>query len=306
MAQNIAPPGIAMLSAKYRYNENTDSDASLLVFTDLDGTLLDEETYDYHVALSVLERLKQLGVPVIFTSSKTFAELLVLSRSLNMHQPIIAENGGEICIPIGYFPDDCFPNAVSKEHISGYSIRFLSHRYQQIIRNLHQIRSIYKFKFAGFFDWTINEIAELTGLSPQSAHLAKLRMCSEPILWQDTAEAYKRFEQSICEHGYKLVQGNRFVHVLGASGKENAMQKLISQYRFSGIKNIKTIALGDSPNDRPMLLAADYPVVIKNKNGKHMQLCDSGTEDRNVIYTEFAGPLGWAAAVGSLLDTLQK
>lgn len=51
-----------------------------LVFTDLDGTLLDHETYSFEAARTTLERLEKLSVPVVFNSSKTAAELLPLRR----------------------------------------------------------------------------------------------------------------------------------------------------------------------------------------------------------------------------------
>ena len=43
----------------------------LLVFTDLDGTLLDHHSYSHAAALPGLERLRGLEVPVIPVTSKT-------------------------------------------------------------------------------------------------------------------------------------------------------------------------------------------------------------------------------------------
>ncbi|WP_340638223.1 hypothetical protein [Salinicola tamaricis] len=54
----------------------------LLVFTDLDGSLLDHHSYDWQPAAPWLERLAAAGVPVIPTTSKTRAELLALRREL--------------------------------------------------------------------------------------------------------------------------------------------------------------------------------------------------------------------------------
>ena len=50
-------------------------DIPLLVFTDLDGTLLDHDSYSFEPARPALARLRSAGVPVIPTTSKTLAEV---------------------------------------------------------------------------------------------------------------------------------------------------------------------------------------------------------------------------------------
>lgn len=45
-----------------------------VVFTDLDGTLLDSETYSCEKSLAMINRLKESGTPLIFCSAKTRVE----------------------------------------------------------------------------------------------------------------------------------------------------------------------------------------------------------------------------------------
>ncbi|MEW8587337.1 MAG: HAD-IIB family hydrolase, partial [Candidatus Thiodiazotropha sp.] len=71
----------------------------LLIFTDLDGTLLDHHSYDHRDALPALERLRDLQVPVILVSSKTLDELTVVMKQLRLEGPIIGENGAVIIYP---------------------------------------------------------------------------------------------------------------------------------------------------------------------------------------------------------------
>ena len=56
----------------------------LLIFTDLDGTLLDIHTYDWQPAAAWLERLQDKQVPVILCSSKTAAEMLDIQQELGL------------------------------------------------------------------------------------------------------------------------------------------------------------------------------------------------------------------------------
>jgi len=70
-----------------------------LIFTDLDGTLLDHDTYGWEEALPALDLCRRLGVPVILVSSKTRAEMDVLQNRLGLSAPFISENGGGIFFP---------------------------------------------------------------------------------------------------------------------------------------------------------------------------------------------------------------
>ncbi|MEO0354349.1 MAG: HAD hydrolase family protein, partial [Cyanobacteria bacterium P01_A01_bin.3] len=73
----------------------------LLVFTDLDATLVDHQTYSYEAALPAIARLKQLDYPIIFNSSKTIAEQQHLRAELDIQTPFIVENGAAVVIPPG-------------------------------------------------------------------------------------------------------------------------------------------------------------------------------------------------------------
>jgi len=75
----------------------------LVLFTDLDGTLLDADTYRYDAARPALERLREHAIPLIICTSKTRAEVEPLRRKLENQDPFIVENGGALYIPDGYF-----------------------------------------------------------------------------------------------------------------------------------------------------------------------------------------------------------
>ena len=79
-------------------------DSSLLVVTDLDGSLLDHHDYNWDAASEWLARLKQHQIPLVICSSKTAAEIVPLQKKLGISgAPFIAENGA--CVsPGGDYP----------------------------------------------------------------------------------------------------------------------------------------------------------------------------------------------------------
>ena len=66
-----------------------------LVFTDLDGTLLDHHTYRFDEAAEMLEYLKARDIPLIIVTSKTRPEVLKLQQKLGIRAPFIVERAAK-------------------------------------------------------------------------------------------------------------------------------------------------------------------------------------------------------------------
>jgi len=75
----------------------------LVIYTDLDGSLLDHDSYSHAAADALLAELEVHGVPVIIASSKTRSEQIALRNELSNHHPFIVENGAAVFIPVHYF-----------------------------------------------------------------------------------------------------------------------------------------------------------------------------------------------------------
>ncbi len=250
-----------------------------LVFTDLDGTLLDHHSYDHTPALPALRRLREEGVPVIPVSSKTLAELKEIRRRLHLKGPAVAENGAVIAYP-GEEPQIAPP---------GY----------HLIRDfLIDRRANPHYDTLGFGDMSLEEVMEQTGLPREDAKRAMKRLASEPFLWRGDAESLFAFRQEVAEANMRLLQGGRFMHLLGNTDKGTAVRLVIKHLHSRGKVITRTIALGDSDNDRDMLLAVDNPVIIQKPDGSHITLA----ERPDAILTDQPGPAGWNQAIIQLLD----
>ena len=65
-----------------------------LIFTDLDGTLLDHENYSYGNNNKLIASIINNHNDVIFNTSKTFSESINLLKKLNLtNMPFSTENG---------------------------------------------------------------------------------------------------------------------------------------------------------------------------------------------------------------------
>ena len=258
----------------------------LVVFTDLDGTLLDHYSYRWDRANEALEGLHVCGCPVILNSSKTKSEIEALRTAMGNEHPFIVENGSAVIIPENYFPS-----------ISDTIKRFGPSR-SDIISFLNTLRHDFHYQFTGFNDLSDSQLAELTGLNVESAHKAKQREASEPLVWNDTDERFKTFVSSLEGAGYSVIAGGRFLHVMGVVSKADSIQWLMGAYadKFPD-EELLSVGLGDSDNDVPMLETVDVPVLIAGEHGKTIQV-----KRNNLIETQEKGPAGWNSAMLTLLN----
>lgn len=162
----------------------------LLVFSDLDGTLLDSHSYDWQPAAPWLSRLREANVPVILCSSKTSAEMLYLQKTLGLQGlPLIAENGAVIQLAEQWQDIDGFPRIISG----------ISHG--EISQVLNTLREKEHFKFTTFDDVDDATIAEWTGLSRSQAALTQLHEASVTLIWRDSDERMAQFAALLARPG---------------------------------------------------------------------------------------------------------
>lgn len=261
----------------------------LLVVTDLDGTLLDHDTYSWAAAYNTLKRLKRLQIPVVINTSKTADEVISLQQDMGLDSPFIVENGSAV-----YWRQNTDLPLNGEAIVPGYCGKILGETRAWLVAQLREIRTQCNWKFEGFKDWSIEQIMGHTGLSPSAARRAQARGYSEPILWRDTQEQLLGFQQLLRERGMSLLKGGRFYHVLGQCDKGSAMTWLGAQLEPVWGRPPVVLALGDSGNDLDMLKLAQWPVLVKSPKHNFPELPQAAAD---VYYTDAYGPEGWKEAV---------
>lgn len=270
----------------------------LLVFTDLDGTLLDHHDYTWEVAMPALNELKKKSYPLIINSSKTRAEIIRIRENIGNQHPFICENGSVINIPNGYFSNT---ESTTNNH-SGFIPQYFGADFDKIIAILNKCRLDYNFKFTGFHDMTALEIGKLCGLNEEQSMNARQREASVPIVWHDAEKSLDHFKALMNDKGLVVIKGGRFYHVMGDVDKGETLAWLKEKYEaFEPATEWITIGLGDSNNDIRMLEVVDYPVLVTNNNIKQPDL----TYLDNLITTEKEGPHGWSESMLNLIKSLQ-
>jgi mannosyl-3-phosphoglycerate phosphatase family protein len=242
----------------------------MIVFSDVDGTLLDRDTYSHAQAAPAIAQLRAHGIPLVLVTSKCRAEVEVLRLAIGNTDPYIVENGAAAIIPNG--PTLVFGSTAAAA--------------RSALRTASATAAV---RVRGFSEMSIDEICERSNLPPAAAALASHREYGEPfVLLDGSAEA---LADALAAQGFQMTRGGRFYHVLGGCDKARAVTALAER-----IEDDNTAGLGDAPNDAGFLAAVRWPILMPSPHLDAMrQLLPSAR------IAPAPGPAGWNLAVLDLL-----
>jgi len=247
----------------------------ILIFSDLDGTLLDAKTYSFDAARPALDRLAELGVPLVLTSSKTRREIEVWRERLGNRDPFIAENGAAAFVPRG----------------GGYRTIEFGDPYAELVTALDAAAEESGCRVRGFHHLDARGVSEISGLALDDAERARAREYDEPFEILDPApERRDRLLAAIEARGKRWTKG-RFYHITGNNDKGRAVRAVKAIYQGRD-PELRTVGIGDAWNDVPMFRETDVAIVMPSTEAEGIRQAVTGAR-----LAPQPGPAGWGAAV---------
>jgi mannosyl-3-phosphoglycerate phosphatase len=242
-----------------------------------------------------LRELRKRKIPIVFCTSRTFEETVVIREHLGITDPLIVENGGAIYFPKGYFA----LADIQSERKGVYQRISLGLPYGQMTLFLALLKKLVPCPIKGFSDMSLEEIAKEAGLSLEGATRARQREYDEPFtIAKDTKAVLERIERTVKGSALSVRRGARFFHLGGGSDSGRAVAFL--RKLFLDCYGPVTLAgVGNHPSELPMLDALDHPLIVARSSGK----LDSELVQRlpNASRTHRSGPEGWNEVVSGML-----
>ncbi len=269
-----------------------------VIYTDLDGTLLDHETYSARKAEPLLKHLCQSGIPIVPCTSKTVPEILEIRSELGLDGAFVAENGASLHVPLSW-PLRC---PMGAKVVGTYWVWQFGIPRQAIEDAFEAMNLTRSFCFKRLTEMTAAEVADVTKLDEEDAERARQRAHSETVVWGDSSEHLAEFISLLTSAGFCVSRGGRFVHVMGPNDKAHAMNWLQAWIRKEWHGRPVSIAAGDAPNDREMLESADYALLMTPAHSPILKL----NRTERLLISDGPGPGAWSAGIRYLLKQIDS
>lgn len=253
-----------------------------VLFSDLDGTLLDLKSYSFAQTAHSVDALKANGIPIVFCSSKSRVEQEFYRDSLRVTDPFIVENGSAIFIPKGYFSQ---PIPFNTYIIDDYEVITLGKPVGVIRDVIAEARKAFKLSFLCYFDLPAEEVSMYTGLDLKSSRRAMQREFSETILKGRISETFIAW---LNQHELRCIPGSKFHTIVSdKADKGKAVDVLLALYQNEW-GEVMSYGAGDSINDFEMLQSVHDPYLVQRPTGIWADL-----EDESIKKISGIGPTGW-------------
>ena len=272
-----------------------------IVFSDMDGTVLDKDTYQPGPAMEAFKQCLEYGVPVVLNSSKTRAEMEAFYRDVPMWPgtPFISENGGGV-----YMPYASWKRPPASQRSGDFWKVSLGRPREMILPVLRGALEDVGLRADLFSDLPAEEIAARTGLAVEQARLAMQREFDEPF-WAPagmTPADLKALRALMDEEGLRISRGGRLFHAHGHADKGTAVRYVVGEYQQVYTCPVFSAGVGDAANDLPLLEAVGRAYVVRRSDGTYDPAFQEG---RGIRWMSGIGPRGFLQAVEDVVGEIE-
>ena len=268
-----------------------------LIFTALEGALLDPRTGSFAEAEEALSELDRRRIPLVLVTSRTRDEIEPLRRKLGHGHPFITESGGGIFSPDGYF-NLKIPGA---RRSGRYLCVAMGRPYEEVCAALDDIAGESGVGVAGFHHMGSREVAENMGLRPRDAELARSREFDEPFFFTSANEqAIASFVAAAKERGFDVRPGQTFWHFSSGCDAARAVRLVTKLFRDATRIKLRAVGIGPAAEDLPWLRAVDHAVLLggPGTDSEDPDAIQHGNDTPN----KTPGPTGWNASILNIIS----
>tara|TARA_B100000242_G_scaffold1122_1_gene725 strand:- start:243 stop:1043 length:801 start_codon:yes stop_codon:yes gene_type:complete len=264
------------------------SNQKVLIFSDLDGTLLNRDTFSFDEIKNYILYLISNDISLIPNSSKTKEEINEFNKKLGEDLPYIVENGAAIFdlhLINSNFPEEIVLSREIEEILTIFN--------EKIPKNL-----VSKLKFLHNLD--LSDQMKILGLSKEKIRNALKRKYSIPLLFNGNISEKREIKNLVKSAGLTLQEGGRVINLCDNVSKSTAMKKVVKLFNKISNDKLTTIAVGDNFNDLEMLKNSDIPCLVFND-----KFTLETININNCLVSKKSAPEGWEEIVKLALDKIK-
>lgn len=268
-----------------------------VLFTAVEGTLLDPGSQSWTAAADALAELERRRTPLVLVTRGTRAQLEPLRSKLQHTHPFVTESGGGLFLPDGYFS----VRLEGAVRAARYFCVPFARPYTEVTSALEELAGKARATVVGYSQMSAREIARNTGEPLRAAELARQREFTERFFFAGaTPETTARFARAASNFHWEAVPGDPFWELRSGNFENRAVRYLMRLYRTSMRTRLAAVGIGSTSSDMEMLSAADSVLLLPGRGAEF---------DATLVSTfpgagqgRLAGPTGWNQAVTELLQ----
>ncbi len=265
------------------------------IFTDIDGTLLNER-YALPFDRTILQRAFEQH-RVVFASSRTADELVHLQRRLGVSGDCIIENGGALLLREKSTAEQFATSQLFNIENDSVWIAPLVEPVENFMDDVQRETKRHNLACRFLQDLDDETLAAMSGYEQDDARRAKSRRFG--VLLVPNGESNARIKT--LTDGLKLLDftvtfGGKWLTVSRGADKGVAMKEYLGAMQKKGVL-FTSVAIGNEENDLTMLEAAHKKFVIKNPTRGYTSLLASVT---GATLLKQEGALGWTEMLAQL------
>jgi mannosyl-3-phosphoglycerate phosphatase family protein len=273
-----------------------------LIFTALEGALVDPRTDSFAGTEEALSELERRKIAFVLLTTRTREEIEPLRRKLGHNHPFVTENGGGIFFPDGYFSLR-IPGAV---RVARYLSVAQGRPYAEVCEALDEIAEEAAVGVAGFHHMSLREVADNTGLPPRSAELARAREFDEPFYFTSADDkSIARFVEAARERGFDTRRGSTFWHLSSKCDTAHAVRTLSQLFREATHIKLRLVGIGGGQVDLPWLQAVDHAILLPDSREPaepSSQPLENPGRTRTIVIGDAPGAVGWNQAILNIIS----
>jgi len=255
--------------------------SSVMLFSDVDGTLLDESGH-YAITPEELARYRD-AIDIVLASSRTILELSRNQRDLGLSGPLVAENGAVVALPW----HESLSTVGTRETIDAHEWCVMAVGDEAaIIRDAVRETAV---------QLGVPHIDQADVESTLGRRASVLLRPVPGATWDDLTP----LATSLRQQGFSVASGGSWLAVTHGADKGRGARALMAVLALSQPSPDVVAAVGDSNNDVPLLAVVSKRFVISGPDGRYhpalMALPDTTCVSK-------VGIAGWRDVLLSLLE----
>jgi mannosyl-3-phosphoglycerate phosphatase len=231
-------------------------EADLVIVADVEALLCGPQHASGPAAEALLDTTAK-GVPLVFCSTRTRAEIEAVQKDLGFVHPFICESGAAVFVPAGYFGAE----VLHARRVDGYDVVEFGPRYADVVASLRRRAAAARIDIVAFHNLSAAEIAAECGLSVAAAERAKQREYGEAFRFvRRDNRSLIALRRALRADKLTLTCGGWFEHV-GPRIDEGQGISLVRRLFERTRGPVLTVGFGDPLADVSLLRHVDVPIT---------------------------------------------